>query len=167
MRSLPCEARQPGFVFKVGSGLAADVVGYSRLVQRDEQGTLDHLKAHRKELIEPSVTEHGGRIVKLMGDGILCEFPSAVHVVACAAAIQRGMAEREAAAPKAKRICFRIDINVGDVVHEGGDILGGGQRRRAARGAGRAGWGPARAQRPLPSQGQARIPLRVGWPAPG
>ncbi len=57
--------------------LAADVVGYSRLVQRDEQGTLNRLKAHRKELIEPLVAEHGGRVVKLMGDGILCEFPSA------------------------------------------------------------------------------------------
>ena len=106
--------------------LAADVVGYSRLVQRDEQGTLDRLKAHRKELVEPLVAEHGGRIVKLMGDGILCEFPSAVHAVSCAVAIQRGMAEREAAVPEAERIRFRIGINVGDVVHEGGDILGDG-----------------------------------------
>jgi TolB-like protein/class 3 adenylate cyclase/Flp pilus assembly protein TadD len=106
--------------------LAADVVGYSRLVQRDEQGTLDRLKAHRKELVEPVVTEHGGRIVKLMGDGILCEFPSAVHAVACAVAVQGGMAEREVAVPEADRIRFRIGINVGDVVHEGGDILGDG-----------------------------------------
>jgi TolB-like protein/class 3 adenylate cyclase/Tfp pilus assembly protein PilF len=106
--------------------LAADVVGYSRLVQRDEQGTLDRLKAHRQELIEPLVTEHGGRVVKLMGDGILCEFPSAVHAVTCAVAIQRGMAEREKAVPEAERIRFRIGINVGDVVHEGGDIFGDG-----------------------------------------
>jgi class 3 adenylate cyclase/tetratricopeptide (TPR) repeat protein len=106
--------------------LAADVVGYSRLVQRDEQGTLDRLKAHRKELVEPLVAEHGGRVVKLTGDGILCEFPSAVHAVACAVAIQRGMAEREAAVPEAERIRFRIGINVGDVVHEGGDIFGDG-----------------------------------------
>ena len=98
--------------------LAADVVGYSRLVQRDEQGTLDRLKAHRKELVEPLVAEHGGRVVKLMGDGILCEFPSAVHAVTCAVAIQRGMAEREAAVPEAERIRLRIGINVGDVVHE-------------------------------------------------
>src|SRR3954466_15364963 len=69
--------------------LAADVVGYSRLVQRDEQGTLGRLKAHRGELVEPLVAEHGGRVVKLMGDGILCEFPSAVHAVACAVAIQK------------------------------------------------------------------------------
>src|SRR4051794_16993723 len=106
--------------------LAADVVGYSRLVQRDEQGTLGRLKAHRGELVEPLVAEHGGRIVKLMGDGILCEFPSAVHAVSCAVAIQRGMAEREAAVLQAERIRFRIGINVGDVVHEGGDILGDG-----------------------------------------
>jgi adenylate cyclase len=106
--------------------LAADVVGYSRLVQRDEQGTLDRLKAHRKELVEPVLTEHGGRIVKLMGDGILCEFPSAVHAVSCAVALQRGMAEREAAVLQAERIRFRIGINVGDVVHEGGDIFGDG-----------------------------------------
>ena len=95
-------------------------------MQRDEQGTLDRLKAHRKELVEPLVTEHGGRVVKLMGDGILCEFPSAVHAVACAVAIQRGMAEREKDVPEAERIRFRIGINVGDVVHEGGDILGDG-----------------------------------------
>jgi TolB-like protein/class 3 adenylate cyclase/Flp pilus assembly protein TadD len=106
--------------------LAADVVGYSRLVQRDEQGTLDRLKAHRKELIELLVAEHGGRVVKLMGDGILCEFPSAVHAVACAVAIQRGIADREKDIPEAERIRFRIGINVGDVIHEGGDILGDG-----------------------------------------
>src|SRR3954447_23594111 len=106
--------------------LAADVVGYSRLVQRDEQGTLDRLKAHRRGLVEPLVAEHGGRVVKLMGDGILCEFPSAVHAVACAVAIQKGMAERERAVPEAERIRFRMGINVGDVVHEGGDILGDG-----------------------------------------
>src|SRR3954452_24133102 len=106
--------------------LAADVVGYSRLVQRDEQGTLGRLKAHRGELVEPLVAEHGGRVVKLMGDGILCEFPSAVHAVACAVAIQKGMAERERAVPEAGRVRFRIGINVGDVVHEGGDILGDG-----------------------------------------
>lgn len=106
--------------------LAADVLGYTRLVQRDEQGTLDRVKAHREELIEPLVAEHGGRIVKLMGDGILCEFTSAVHAVACAVAIQRGMAEREAKMLEEQRIRFRIGINVGDVVHDGGDILGDG-----------------------------------------
>ena len=88
--------------------LAADVVGYSRLVQRDEQGTFGRLKAHRGELVEPLVAEHGGRVVKLMGDGILCEFPSAVHAVACAVAIQKGVAERERAVPEAERVRFRI-----------------------------------------------------------
>ena len=102
------------------------MVGYSRLVQRDEQGTLERLKAHRKELIEPLVTEHGGRVVKLMGDGILCEFPSAVHAVSCAVAIQRGMAEREKGVAEAEGIRLRIGINVGDVVHESGDIFGDG-----------------------------------------
>ena len=70
--------------------LAADVVGYSRLMERDEAGTLARLKAHRKELIEPLVAEHRGRVVKLMGDGALCEFASVVDAVACAVAIQRG-----------------------------------------------------------------------------
>ena len=111
---------------RLAAVLAADVVGYSRLVQRDEQGTLDRLKAHRKQLVEPLVAEHGGRVVKLMGDGILCEFPSAVHAVTCAVTIQRGMAEREAAIPEAERIRLRIGINVGDVIHEAGDILGDG-----------------------------------------
>ena len=106
--------------------LAADVVGYSRLVRRDEQGTLGRLKAHRGELVEPFVAEYGGRVVKLTGDGILCEFPSAVHAVACAVAIQKGMAERERAVPEAERVRFRIGINVGDIIHEGGDIFGDG-----------------------------------------
>ena len=76
--------------------LAADVVGYSRLIERDEAGTLERLKAHRKAFIEPLIAEHQGRIVKLMGDGALCEFGSVVDAVACAVAIQQGMAEREA-----------------------------------------------------------------------
>jgi TolB-like protein/class 3 adenylate cyclase len=107
--------------------LAADVVGYSRLMGRDEQGTLDRLKAHRKELVEPLVAEHGGRIVKLMGDGILCEFPSAVDAVRCAVLVQQGMAEREADAPEEQKIHLRIGINVGDIIHEpDGDIYGDG-----------------------------------------
>ena len=76
--------------------LAADVVGYARLIERDEAGTLERLKEHRKSFIEPLIAEHHGRIVKLMGDGALCEFGSVVDAVACAIAIQRGMAEREA-----------------------------------------------------------------------
>jgi class 3 adenylate cyclase/TolB-like protein len=106
--------------------LAADVVGYSRLVERDETGTLERLKAHRKAVIEPLVAEHQGRIVKLMGDGALCEFGSVVDAVACAIATQREMAEREAGIPEDQRIRFRIGINLGDVVAEEGDLYGDG-----------------------------------------
>ena len=106
--------------------LAADVVGYSRLMERDEGGTLERLKEHRKGLLEPLVAEHRGRIVKLMGDGALCEFGSVVDAVACAIATQRGMAEREAEVPEDKRIEFRIGINLGDVVSDEGDLYGDG-----------------------------------------
>jgi adenylate cyclase len=107
--------------------LAADVVSYSRLTGRDERGTLERLKAHRKQLVEPLLSEHRGRIVKLMGDGALCEFASVVDAVACAVAIQRGMAEREMEAPEERRIRFRIGVNLGDVVcDEDGDLYGDG-----------------------------------------
>ncbi|MEK0086137.1 adenylate/guanylate cyclase domain-containing protein [Benzoatithermus flavus] len=106
--------------------LAADVVGYSRLMERDETGTLSRLKAHRKEFVEPLVAEQGGRIVKLMGDGLLCEFASAVDAVQCAVLLQNGMAEREAGVPEAERIRLRIGINLGDVIHEEGDVYGDG-----------------------------------------
>src|SRR5689334_12258028 len=106
--------------------LAADVVGYSRLMERDEAGTLERLRNHRKEFIEPLIAEHQGRVVKLMGDGALCEFGSAVDAVACAIAIQHGMAEREGNRPEAKRVRFRIGINVGDIIHEEGDVYGDG-----------------------------------------
>ncbi len=106
--------------------LAADVVGYSRLMERDEQGTLDRLRTHRKEFVEPLITEHGGRIVKLMGDGLLVEFGSAVDAVRCAALIQSGMAEREAGVAEAEKIRLRIGINLGDVIHEEGDVYGDG-----------------------------------------
>ena len=102
--------------------LAADVVGYSRLIERDEAGTLERLKAHRKAFIEPLIAEHQGRIVKLMGDGALCEFGSVVDAVACAIATQRGMAEREAEMPEDERIRLRIGINLGDVVSDEGDL---------------------------------------------
>lgn len=106
--------------------MAADVVGYSRLMGRDEPGTLARLKVHRQELVEPLLSDHHGRIVKLMGDGALCEFGSAVDAVACALAIQQGMAEREASVPDDTRIRFRIGINVGDIIAEGEDIFGDG-----------------------------------------
>jgi adenylate cyclase len=107
--------------------LAADVVGYSRLMERDERGTLERLRTHRKELVGPLLAEHRGRIVKLMGDGALCEFASVVDAVACAVAIQRGMAERETGMPEEERLRFRIGINLGDVVREAdGDLYGDG-----------------------------------------
>src|SRR4051794_12465528 len=106
--------------------LAADVAGYSRLMERDETGMLERLKAHRRELVEPLIAEHRGRIVKLMGDGALCEFASVVDAVAYAIAIQRGTAEREADVPETERVRFRIGVNLGDVIVEGEDIGGEG-----------------------------------------
>jgi TolB-like protein/class 3 adenylate cyclase len=106
--------------------LAADVVGYSRLMGEDEAGTHARLKAHRKEFIEPLVGEYRGRVVKLTGDGALVEFASAVDAVECAVAIQRGMAERQALEPEHRRLRLRIGINVGDIILEEGDIYGGG-----------------------------------------
>ena len=91
--------------------LAADVAGYSRLMGQDEAGTLARLRTVRRELIDPKVAEHKGRIVKTTGDGLLIEFPSVVGAVSCAVAVQRGMADRNAAVPKDQRIEFRIGIN--------------------------------------------------------
>ena len=106
--------------------LAADVVGYSRLMAADERGTHARLKALRQDFIEPKVAEHHGRIVKLMGDGALVEYASVVDAVQCAAEIQRGIAERNADIPRDRRIEFRIGINLGDVIFDGGDIYGDG-----------------------------------------
>ena len=106
--------------------LAADVVGYSRLVGIDEEGTLAALKALRKSLIDPKVTEHRGRIVKNTGDGALVEFASAVDAVRCAVETQREMADRTINIPLDRRIEFRIGINIGDIVIEEGDIFGDG-----------------------------------------
>jgi TolB-like protein/class 3 adenylate cyclase/Flp pilus assembly protein TadD len=106
--------------------LAADVVGYSRLIREDEAGTLAALKAHREQLIEPKVAARNGRIVKLMGDGVLAEFPSAVEAVQCAVEIQHTIGERNAAVPEEKRITYRVGINIGDIVVEDDDIYGDG-----------------------------------------
>src|SRR3954452_11940328 len=106
--------------------LAADVAGYSRLMGRDEPGTLERLRAHRREEVEPLVAGHRGRVVNWAGDGALCEFPSVVEAVACAVAIQEGVAEREPDRPAAERLRFRIGVNVGDVIAEGGGIYGDG-----------------------------------------
>src|SRR6266496_2092696 len=106
--------------------VSADVVGYSRLMGRDESGTLATLKGHRRELIDPKIAEYGGRIVKTTGDGLLLEFPSVVDAVRCAVDVQRGMAERNAGVPAEQRIDFRIGINVGDIIIDGEDIFGDG-----------------------------------------
>ena len=106
--------------------LAADMVGYSRLMGADEAGTIARLKAHRAELIDPKIAEHNGRIVKTTGDGLLAEFGSAVDAVLCAVEVQRAMVEREANVPQDRRIVFRAGINVGEIVIDGDDILGDG-----------------------------------------
>ncbi len=106
--------------------LAADVVGYSRLIREDEARTLTALKAHREELIEPKLAQYHGRIVKLMGDGLLTEFPSAVEAVQCAVEIQHLIGESNADVPEDKRVIYRIGINIGDIVVEGDDIYGDG-----------------------------------------
>jgi adenylate cyclase len=106
--------------------LSADVVGYSRLMGLDEAGTLLRLNALRRELIDPTITAHSGRIVKLIGDGALVEFASAVDAVTCAIEIQKRLREHDAAGSEANPIQFRIGINVGDIIIEGGDILGDG-----------------------------------------
>jgi adenylate cyclase len=105
---------------------AADVAGYSRLMGVDEEGTLERLRAHRRELIDPKIAEHQGRIVKTTGDGVLVEFASPVKAVRCAIEVQHGMVDRNTDVPHEQRIEFRIGINLGDVVVEDGDIYGDG-----------------------------------------
>jgi len=106
--------------------LAADVVGYSRLMGINEEGTLAALKTHQRELIDPKIAEHRGRMVKTTGDGALVEFASAVDAVRCAVEIQCAMSERSAAIPEDRRIDFRIGINVGDIIIDEGDVYGDG-----------------------------------------
>jgi TolB-like protein/class 3 adenylate cyclase/Flp pilus assembly protein TadD len=105
---------------------AADVAGYSRLMGADEEGTHERLKAHHRELVDPKISEHSGRLVKTTGDGMLVEFPSVIDAVRCAAELQRAMLDREAAMPEDHRIRFRIGINLGDVIVEDDDIFGDG-----------------------------------------
>lgn len=106
--------------------LAVDIAGYSRLMGANEEGTLRQLKEHRKELIDPKITEHRGRIVKTSGDGMLVEFVSVVDAVRCAVDVQRGMIERNAKLPVESRIQFRVGINVGDIISDDNDIYGDG-----------------------------------------
>ncbi len=106
--------------------VAADVVGYSRLMGADEEGTLERLKAHRRDFVDPKIAEHHGRIVKTTGDGLLVEFASAVDAVRCAAGLQQGMAERNSPVPHEQRIEFRVGVHVGDVIIDADDIYGDG-----------------------------------------
>jgi adenylate cyclase len=104
--------------------LAADVAGYSRLMGADEEGTLAQFKTHRRELVDPKISEYGGRIVKTTGDGLLVEFTSVVDAMRCAIEVQKGMAERNALVPENKRIEFRIGIHQGDIISDAGDTFG-------------------------------------------
>jgi adenylate cyclase len=111
---------------RVTAILAADIVGYSRLMGEDDEGTLAQLKTHRRELVDPKVREHQGRIVKTTGDGMLAEFASVVDALRCAVEIQRDMRARNAEVPMEKRIEFRVGLNVGDIIIDGEDIYGDG-----------------------------------------
>jgi class 3 adenylate cyclase/pimeloyl-ACP methyl ester carboxylesterase len=106
--------------------LTADAAGYSRMMREDESGTLALLQKHRCEVIDPAIAKHGGRTVKLMGDGLLAEFPSIVESVTCAAEIQRAMAARNAGTPAQHQMAFRISVHLGDVIVEGEDLYGDG-----------------------------------------
>ena len=106
--------------------VAADVAGYSRLMGADEDGTLAVLKAHRRELVDPKVAEHRGRIVKTTGDGILLEFASVLDAVRCCVEVQQGMVKRNAREPEERQMLFRVGINLGDIIIDGDDIHGDG-----------------------------------------
>jgi adenylate cyclase len=106
--------------------LAADVAGYSRLMGADEEGTHERLRAHLRDLVDPKIKGHRGRIVKNTGDGLLAEFPSVVDAVRCAVEVQRGMIDREPGVAEERRIRFRIGVNLGDVIAEEDDIFGHG-----------------------------------------
>ncbi len=117
---------EPPVERRLAAILAADVVGYSRLMGADEVGTLRRLRAYRGEVIDPAIAARRGRIVKTTGDGLLVEFPSAVDAVACAITAQRALAGRNAGEPDERRLVFRIGINVGDIIIEANDIFGDG-----------------------------------------
>jgi adenylate cyclase len=113
-------------VRRLAAILAADVVGYSRLMGRDENGTLTRLKTHRTQRLEPTLARHGGRLVKLTGDGALVEFPSAVDALSAAIEFQQAIAEANRGQPEDTRIVFRIGLHLGDLIVEGGDLYGDG-----------------------------------------
>ena len=126
MRTVPSPEREEPVERRLAAILAADMVGYSRLIRADEEGTLASLNAIRKDLIDPKIAEHQGRIVKLMGDGKLAEFGSVIGAVRMAAEAQQAIAQRNSELPEDRRIAFRIGVNLGDVVIDGDDIHGDG-----------------------------------------
>ncbi len=115
-----------GIQRRLAAIVSVDVVGYSRLMGSDEIGTLETLRTHRSELIDALIAEHGGRIVKTMGDGLLLEFPSVVQATQCVIEFQQGMADRNQGIDGDRRITFRIGVNPGDIIIDGEDILGDG-----------------------------------------
>jgi adenylate cyclase len=119
-------ADERGVERRLAAILAADAVGYSRLMEADEAGAHARLKAVRKGFIEPRIAEHHGRIIKLTGDGALVEFPSVIKAVLCAVDVQRIVAERNADAPPDQRVEFRIGVNLGEVISDEDDIYGDG-----------------------------------------
>src|SRR5436190_4857620 len=116
----------PGPERRLAAVLAADMVGYSRLMEVDETGTLARLKTHRIELIDPAIAKNRGRMIKTTGDGMLVEFQSVADAVLCAVEVQRRMSRRNADLPDDRRMEFRIGINLGDIIFEDGDIFGEG-----------------------------------------
>ena len=117
---------QPRAQRRLAAILAADVVGYSRMIREDETGTLAQLKTLRKEVFDPRIAEHNGRIVKTTGDGVLVEFASAVDATECGIAVQRALTRRNEDVPEGHRIELRIGINLGDIIVDGDDIYGDG-----------------------------------------
>src|SRR3954447_455138 len=111
---------------RLAAVFAADMVGYSRLIGLDEEGTIARQQALRREFIDPQIAEHAGRIVKTIGDAVLVEFPSVVDAVRCAVAMQEGMPRLESDVPEDRRIRYRVGVNLGDIVADGDDILGDG-----------------------------------------
>ena len=141
--------------------LAADVAGYSRLMGADEEGTHERLRGHLRNLVDPKIKEHRGRIVKNTGDGMLAEFSSVVDAVRCAAEIQRAMADRNAETVEDRRITFRVGINLGDVIAEEEDIYGDGVKRSGAPGGIGGAWRDLHlASGARPDQRQAPLSVR-------
>jgi class 3 adenylate cyclase len=111
---------------RLAAVMAADVVGYSRLMETDEAGTLAALKSRRRQVLQPLVTRHHGRVFKVTGDGVMVEFASAVNALQCAIDVQHAMADANAALPEKLQIVLRIGVNLGDVMVDGSDLYGDG-----------------------------------------